>query len=155
MTEPSRFRLLAVPIVITLGVTMLRLVGELQHWSPALFSRQPGGLGALIGIIWLAPVVGVWLGRRLTKDGHGPANIKRALMHALGAVPAFAGWAVINAFLWPPFQVQVLGAAVASVVVVVLQMRGWPELGRLLLWYAIGARLPVVVIMLMAIFGRW
>ena len=155
MTEPLRFRVLAVTIAITFGVTMLRLLGELQNWSPTLFSRQPGGLGALVGIIWLAPIVGVWFGRHLIMAGQGPTSIKRALMHALGAVPVFVGWGLVNAVLWPPFQVQVLGAAVASVVVVVLQIRGWPELGKLLLWYAIGARLPVVVIMLMAIYGRW
>ena len=30
-----------VPALITLAVTILRLVGELQGWSPALFSRAP------------------------------------------------------------------------------------------------------------------
>ena len=155
MTESSRFRLLAVPVAITFGVTMLRLVGELQNWSPTLFSREPGGLGALVGIIWLAPLVGVYFGRRLLNAGQAPPSIKRALLHGLGAVPVLVGWGLVNAVLWPPFQVQVLATALVSVAVVVLQMRGWPELGKLLLWYAIGARIPVVVIMLLAIVGRW
>ena len=155
MTEPSRFRLLAVPILITFAVTIFRLVGEFQNWSPRLFSRQPGGLGALVGIIWLAPLFGFYFGRRLLNVGHAPPSTRRALMHALGAVPVLVGWGLLNALLWPPFQAQVLGAAAASLLVVVLQVRGWPELGKLLLWYAIGARVPVVVIMLMAIYGQW
>ena len=39
-------QLILVPAVITLAVTLLRLVGELQDWSPALFSKAPGGGGA-------------------------------------------------------------------------------------------------------------
>src|SRR5881409_1708216 len=46
----SLVRLVRVPALITLGVTLLRLIGELQGWSPALFSRQAGGGGALVGI---------------------------------------------------------------------------------------------------------
>lgn len=155
MTMPSRVGLLAVPIGITFGVTMLRLIGELQGWSPRLFSREPGGLGALVGIIWLAPIVGIYFGRRLRTAGQGPTSMRWALLHVLVAMAVFVGWGLVNAMLWPPFQVQVLGAAASSVVVVALQLRGWPALGKLLLGYAIGARLPVVVIMLMAIVGRW
>ena len=36
-------RLIRVPAVLTLAVTLLRLVGELQGRSPALFSRAQGG----------------------------------------------------------------------------------------------------------------
>ena len=36
-------RLIFWPAVITFAVTLLRLVGELQGWSPALFSKQAGG----------------------------------------------------------------------------------------------------------------
>jgi len=54
MAEVSRARLIAVPALVTLAVTLLRLFGELQHWSPMLFRRDPGGLGAVVGMIWLA-----------------------------------------------------------------------------------------------------
>jgi hypothetical protein len=37
--ETSPGKLILVPAVITFGVTLLRLVGELQGWSPALFNR--------------------------------------------------------------------------------------------------------------------
>ena len=38
-------RLIIVPSVITLAVTVLRLVGELQHWSTRLFNPEAGGPG--------------------------------------------------------------------------------------------------------------
>jgi hypothetical protein len=155
VTTESRFRLLAVPLGITLGVTVLRLIGELLNCSPTLFSRQPGGLGAVVGIIWLAPVFGVSFARRLMHVGHAPASTKRALLHVLAAFAILVAWGVANALIWPPFQAQVLGGAVASLVVVVLQLRGWPELGKTMLLYAVGARIPVVIIMFLAIFDHW
>jgi hypothetical protein len=43
-------QIVVVPAIITLAVTLLRLFGELQHWSPNLFNPVAGGGGALIGI---------------------------------------------------------------------------------------------------------
>ena len=55
----SIVRLICVPALITLGVTLLRLIGELQNWSPRLFNREAGGGGALVGIAWLVPIFGI------------------------------------------------------------------------------------------------
>ena len=41
-------RLILVPAGITLAVTLLRLIGELQEWSSALFNRSVGGGGAIV-----------------------------------------------------------------------------------------------------------
>ena len=61
-------KLILVPAVITLAVTLLRLVGELQRWSPALFNRGEeqwstsapstarSTAAALVGIVWLVPL---------------------------------------------------------------------------------------------------
>ena len=52
-------KLILVPAVITLAVTLLRLVGELQGWSPTLFNRGDRPFSrALVGIVWLVPVFG-------------------------------------------------------------------------------------------------
>ena len=58
-TGPSRLsvgRLILIPGLITLAVTILRLVGERQHWSDVWFNRTMGV--SIIGITWLAPVFG-------------------------------------------------------------------------------------------------
>lgn len=44
------------PVIITLAVTLLRFAGEMLQWSPSFFSREAGGAGAIIGIVWLIPV---------------------------------------------------------------------------------------------------
>src|SRR6267378_70506 len=76
MPEPvatlSIRRLIVVPAVITLAVTLLRLLGELQHWSPKFFSREAGGAGAIVGIVWLVPIFGVYFAWKLAKVGLAP-----------------------------------------------------------------------------------
>ena len=42
-------RLILVPAIITLVVTLLRLTGELRGWSPRLFSPEAGGGGLCSG----------------------------------------------------------------------------------------------------------
>ena len=150
-------QLILVPAVITLGVTLLRLVGELQDWSPALFSKAPGGGGSPVGISWLVLVFGAWFGWKLGKAGQGPGAIGRALglaILAFAIVPAlgFATNALgMSQQSMSTFAVYVVG----SIVGLVVGLRAWPALGRTLLAYAFAARVPVVLVMLAAILGNW
>jgi len=149
--------LILVPAVISLAVTLLRLVGELQGWSPRLFSKEAGGGGALVGISWLVPVFGAWFGWKLAKAGQGPGAIGRAIgltILAFAIVPAlgFSANALgMSQQSLSTFAVYVVGAIVG----LVLGLRAWPALGRTLLAYAFAARVPVVLVMLAAILGNW
>src|SRR5437870_10353077 len=62
-------QLILIPSVITLAVTLLRLIGELQHWPTVLFNRSAGGGGAIIGISWLAFVFGAYFALKLASGG--------------------------------------------------------------------------------------
>src|SRR6185436_7286031 len=53
--------------LVTLAVTLLRLVGELRGWNPDYFSRLPGGGLAIVGITWLVPLVGAYFGYHLAR----------------------------------------------------------------------------------------
>jgi len=146
--------LVLIPSLVTLAITLLRLVGELQNWSPALFSKAAGGGGALVGISWLIVVFGAYFGWRLAQMGHAPASAGKvagiALLVVLGVgVAAFGVGRVAgqNAM----FGVLVL----ASIAAVALTKTLWPELWRTLLAYAFAARIPVVIVMLVAILGDW
>jgi len=150
-------KLIFVPAVITLAVTMLRLVGELQGWSPRLFNREPGGPGALVGIAWLVPVFGAWLGWKLARAGSGPSGIGRATgLTLLGlAVVPLAGFLAATAGV-PQQSLTTLGIfVVAAIVGVAIAMQAWPALGRTLLGYGFAARVPVAVVMLLAMLGNW
>ncbi len=153
--RPTTRELVLVPALITLAITILRLVGELQGWSPRLFNRAAGGGGALVGISWLPFVFGPYFAWRLGTTGDLPARLGRAFGMALLGLGIVAATAVLaNVAGVPPL------AAVGLVSVIALlggwvAARGWPSLGRTLLVYALAARVPVAALMLPAILGNW
>ena len=154
--SPALRRLFVVATVVTLAVTLLRLAGELARWSPALFNREAGGPGALVGIVWLVPVFGVLFALRLAADGQGPPSFAKAfgwtvLAVAVNFALAFASFKMFPKS--PPAQLAVFG--VGSWVAIALARSAWPALWRVLLTYGLAARIPVVVIMFLAIFLRW
>jgi hypothetical protein len=150
-------RLVLVPAVITLAVTLLRLTGERLHWSRALFNPEAGGGAALVGISWLPPFFGLYFAWRLARVGQGPGPLGRAyalavvallLMPATGVVAWLVGAAAFS------FTFLIVYAVVA-IAGVVIAMRAWPQLGRTLLAYAFAARIPVALVMLVAMLGNW
>src|SRR5258707_14938856 len=86
-------KLILVPALITLAVTLLRLTGELMHWSKALFNPAAGGGGALVGIAWLVPVFGVYFGLKLAGAGLAPAAVGRPSAIPSSASPWCRRWA--------------------------------------------------------------
>jgi hypothetical protein len=142
------------PAVITLGITLLRLFGELQGWAPAFFSRAPGGGGAIVGISWLPFVLGPYFAVKLAKSGRGSASPwKAAGLAFLGLLITMGGFGVVERLklgLAAAFPAFLLSLAVSF-----LPYRTWPELARTLFLYALAARVPVVIVMLFAMYGKW
>ncbi len=101
--EPHYGKLILVPALITLGITLLRLVGEFLDFPAWLANKEPNGLAALIGISWLPPFLGIYFAHRLAD---------------------FTG-------------------------------KIWKRLFTTLLLYGLAARIPVIIIMGLAIFGNW
>jgi len=145
---------------IALAVTLVRLAGERLGWSETWFSRATGGVvpsgpGWVVGITWLALPFGLWLAARLVASGRAPADARAAAGHAiLGAIVLVFGLRLVPrlglsmpAFLLGVWATAVLAAAVA--------WRGWPALGRELLAYGALSRVPVAIVMLLAMHGRW
>ena len=90
-------RLVLIPGLITLGVTILRLVGELQNWSSLLFNPAPGGGGALIGIVWLVPIFGIYFALKLAAAGERPASLAKAAGLAFLGLVVVAGGVLLDA----------------------------------------------------------
>ena len=152
---PSVWPLVAVPAAITLAVTALRLAGEMLHWSPRFFSREAGGGLAVVGIAWLVPIFGIWFALKLKHSGVPQPRVLRGLGIAFAALVAAVaiGLAAVPLGLGPVGQVVVF--CVGSVVGIAIGRMAWPALGRVLVAYGLAARLPVVVVMLFAMLGRW
>lgn len=147
-------RAILVPALVTLGVTALRLVGELAHGAPTLFSRAVGGGAALVGIVWLVPVFGALFARRLTHDGEAVSPARTAGFAALGLIVfgalAAAGFARPVASL-SQFALIAAGAWLG----ILVARRGWPRLVDTLLAYGLAARIPVIVVILLGILNGW
>jgi hypothetical protein len=149
--------LVFLPAVVTLGVTLLRLTGERLGWPPRFFSTLPGGGLAIVGITWLIPVVGFYLGDRLPRLRSAPGSLQRAAglpLAALALVLILAAIATRAGFGDTPTRyLGVWGAA--SLVGMAVAWGGWPKLATLLFGYALAARLPVVLVMWLAMRGNW
>jgi len=159
MPEPvatiSIRRLIIVPAVITLAVTLLRLVGELQHWSPTLFSREAGGAGAIVGIVWLVPIFGIYFAIRLNQAGHGPTTRGRAIGFAVVALLAEAALVFAIFKLSLPIVATIVLTNLASFIPLWIAYRGWPELGKVEAIYGLAARIPVALLMFVAMAANW
>jgi hypothetical protein len=100
---PDYGKLILVPALVTLAITLLRLGGEFMDLPSWLASRKAGGAGALLGISWLPPILGVYFAYKLAT---------------------------------PPGTL-------------------WKDLFKTLILYGLAARIPVIIIMGLAIFGDW
>jgi hypothetical protein len=149
-------RLILVPALVTLAFTLLRLTGELLHWSPALFNRDAGGGGALVGIVWLIPVFGIWFALQLDRAGQGPAGVGRALGWAALAFVVNTALGFGSFALFPKSPVAQLAIfTLTSFLAIAIARPGWPALWRVLLAYGIAARIPVLVVMFLSIILGW
>ena len=87
-TSPSStWALVRTPVLITLAVTALRLLGALGGLPDFLVNREAGGTGAIIGIVWLAPIFAFWFGRQHARSGNTGfvAALKTNFVYGIGA----------------------------------------------------------------------
>ena len=155
-TNASLRRLILVPALITLALTLLRLTGELLLWSPRLFNRDAGGGAALVGIVWLIPIFGIWFALQLDKAGQGPPSVGRALGWAGLAFVVNTALGFGSFALFPGSPVVQLGIfTITSFLAIAIARPGWPALWRVLLAYGIAGRVPVLVAMFLSIFLGW
>ena len=151
----STLRLILIPSVIALFITLLRLVGELQHWPTALFNREAGGGGALVGISWLPLIFGIYFALKLSEAGQGPENRGRAVRLSLVGLLLFIAGVAIGAVPQLPIVVKVIIGVVLTVLAIGLQYTGWPRLFNVLLAYGFASRIPVLIVMFLAMRGDW
>jgi len=136
-------------------VTLLRLVGELQHWPSALFNREAGGGGSIIGITWLVLIFGAYFAVKIARSGEDVPGGGRVIGFALLGlvITALGGW------LGFAPQVQFPGKIIVGLVLIVIgalmPFYGWRTLAKVLLAYGYAARIPVVILMYFAFRGNW
>jgi hypothetical protein len=151
------FQLILIPGIITLAVTLLRLLGELQHWSRVLFNPEAGGPWSIIGITWLAPIFGIYFAARLSSDGQGPTSALRANGRAIFAVVVIIVLAYLGSVehIQRSFRGRLIYIWLVMTIAALLTLPGWPALFKAMVAYGYAARIPVAVLMFFAIRGKW
>src|SRR5690242_11500909 len=155
-TRSSLGRLILGPALITLAVTLLRLVGELSHWPKTWFNPAPGGPGPLLFVmVVLAPIFGVYFAFRLARIGEGPGSAARAFGFALlGAVMLVLGF-YVSFLLGARFTGELELGYLIMAAAAALQFPAWPRFSKTQVAYALSARVPIVVITFFALRGHW
>jgi hypothetical protein len=147
----SIWGLIAIPAVITLAITILRLVGELNHWGSPWFSSAAGGGFAIVGISWLPIIFGPYFAAKLAGAGDGPASVGKAIgMASVGLVVFILGGVLFGIGLTKHMTVLMLVGFVLELAAAFVPRSGWRALGNTLLAYAFAARIPVLVVMYIA-----
>jgi hypothetical protein len=141
--------------LITLAITVLRVVGEVNQWAPLLFARSAGGGAGLVGIGWLIPAVGFWFGRTLARRGHEVGDRARALRRCGLGLLGVAVTLALGRFVLPVTVGTFAFVLVALAACSPAAFAAWPALARVLLVYALLARLPTVLVTILAVANDW
>ncbi len=143
--------LILVPAIITLAVTILRLIGEVQGWSPLFFNKAAGGGGAIVGISWLPIIFGPYFGWKLAAAGDGPSSWGKAIGASGAALVVFVlGTIVFFVGVTKHMNTVVLVGSVLNLVSAFMPRIGWKAFGNALVAYAFAARIPVLIVMYIA-----
>ncbi len=148
-------QLILVPSLITLAVTLLRLIGELQHWPSVLFNPTAGGFGSIVGITWLAPIFGIYFALKLSKSGQGPERASRAILFGIAGIGVVVVVSIIAFALKANYYGQLIAFCAGFALAATVQYPAWPALFKTLVAYAYAARIPVAIIMFFAMRGDW
>ncbi len=161
---PKVKELVRVPALIALVVTLARLVGELIGGPAGLFNSEPGGAGALVGIVWLVPIFGIYFALKLARSGHAPQSAGKvigfsvlALLAAVAIifpVVALTGDPNVSVSLGGAVGQQ-LGIAIGAIVALLILRRVWAPFFQTMIRYAFASRVPVLIVMFVTMIGGW
>jgi hypothetical protein len=151
----SLTKAILIAAVLSLLVTVVRLVGQLQGWGGSLFNKEPGGGGSLLGITWLVMPFGFWFGRRLAKGGSRPASLGKSALFLLLGIGLVVGVFAYGIQAVPDWQERVLVLGVGSSIAGLCVLLAWPRAWLVLVAYGLLARLPVVLVQYLAVQNGW
>jgi hypothetical protein len=146
----TTWQMVQIPALITLAVTLFRLIGELQQWSPRFFNRDAGGGGALVGIAWLVPIFGIYFAVRVNRQEGAPESKGKAFLWTV------VGLALVFARLYVGFAKKwEYTGYLLMIVSWMFFFVAWSGLARTLFSYGYAARIPVLLVMAIAMLRHW
>ncbi len=165
-SEASLYRLILVPALLALAFTIVRALGEVNHWSERWFEPVtrgviPSTFGWVFGVTWLAAPFGVYFALELSAGEQGPGSPGKAVFGGLLSLSiALLGmWFLVPFAARHLFQQNLLLFLIIiwsiEVIAALVHVWSWPALFKTLLAYGIASRIPVVVVYFLAMRGNW
>lgn len=146
---PRTFRLVFWPSLLTLLITAVRLLGEVQGW----INVESGGALSPLGITWCVFLFGGWFGRWLSRDGSMP-RMRRAWAWQLGLALLMVGGVMWSFSKLDPTDTSDAAFAalrekgfvvgIIALAAMVATFAVWPRLAWTLLCYGVVARIGVL-----------
>jgi hypothetical protein len=109
---------------------------------------------AIVGISWLPIIFGPYFALRLAGAGNRPSSMGKAVGFAVLGLVVFVLGGVISQVTFAHHPSLTLVALLVMLVAAFIPGIGWRSLGNSLVAYAFAARIPVVIVMFLAMRGN-
>jgi hypothetical protein len=144
----------AIPAFVSLGVTLLRLVGELRDWPKPLVNNDVCGK-AILGVVWLVPIFGIYFAVKLFHAGHAPQRFARPMLLAVSALALKLAGTFVMESQEMTYIPRLSTNFIVTLIGLVLSAKAWPSLSKALLVYGYLSRIPIAIVQYLAMRGRW
>lgn len=151
---PSTARLVALPALVSVGITVLRLTGELLHWPKPLVNSEVCGK-AILGVIWLVPIFGIFFAFKLSRNGKAPEKFGRAMVLAISALLLKLAGTLVMESHGMGYAARISINLMITLGSISLSALAWLALSKVLLVYGYASRIPVMPVQFLAMRGHW
>jgi len=150
----STLRLIAVPAFISIGVTALRLVGELLHWPKPLVNSDVCGK-AILGVVWLVPIFAIYFAVKLFHGGNAPQRFVWPMVLVISALALKLAGTFLMESHGMTYAPRLSLNFIVTLIGLVLSALAWPALSKALLVYGYLSRIPIAIVQYLAMRGHW
>ena len=147
--------MLCVAALLTLVVTVVRVVGEYHTWDPSWFSSEAGSPFNPFGIVWLVPVFGFLFGRRLSRSRGTPRFVTGFFVPMFGFFAIMAAAVFVGRLEGREMYDALTYVFYAGPVLSLLALFAWPRAFVAMLGYAIVVRVPVMLVQYLDVQNGW
>jgi len=147
-------RLIVAPALIAVAVTSLRAFGEVHHWPEPIVNSAVCGK-AILGVVWLVPIFGVYFALRLFRAGSQPKFLTQAVILAIASLLLKLGGTFVMERPGLRYVTRVSLNLAVTALALGLQAVAWPHLFKALLVYGYASRIPIAVVEFLAMRGHW
>ena len=110
---------------------------------------------AILGVVWLVPIFGIYFAVRLFHAGDAPQRFARPLVFAASALALKLAGTFVMESHGMTYAARLSMNFIVTLIGLVLAAEAWPTLSKALLVYGYLSRIPVAIVQYLAMRGRW